>query len=1114
MTDWHIGQHGEKERFPNLEELFFDDLKITLTAVGGVDLVFFTGDFVNRGTKEEYEELEKRLIRFWEEFSKYGKIPKLVVVPGNHDLARPSEYSPVSLALKNWNTDQHLRTAFWNDDAKGLREEVIASFSAYTNWLSQTKLPILASQKGPLPGDQLGTYVAADLSVSFLGLNTTFLQCRKGNFEGALWLSPHQIPQPDEGTYISVLRAADISVLLTHHPETWLAPESKSHFRSDIARNGVFDAHFCGHLHEAMSVNLSEGGSGHRQTFQGASFFGLEQFGEEGGTEKRIHGYTVGTWEKRDSRIHEKRWPRIATKKQDGGWGLVQDHTSYLSQDGSAHREWAARNVAHPEPTAENFAALKSDVSEHGFLDSVTTDALSSLPRIQPNLPPQHQSIRSEERQKLQTLIQNTAIVGIVADWGMGRDEFITSAIFGADAPSAIKIVAKTENIFILNCDAFESASDFELGFKQQFGLNLHQFSQATEKLLWACLVLDGVQQVVLEGSAGDKFRTILEVLSDYSQHLKIIVTGRVEMGSGVPAVQLNNLDLPETRTYIETHPRKRPDLLTIEAVERIHFSSGGLPIQIDSLLSRLEIASLDAVLEEQVVIEGGTSLHKSLLSCIRRLGSDSEDDSMMRSLELLRALSTLPYGATIELIKRFNPNHNFYPTHAEELRRLRLIDVIPLHYDVAALSGNPTKGCSTDHSPKILRVPKQVRDCVIADMSENDRKRQLDLAAEFIFGDKWKTGGKIRLRKLPFEYREYLGSGLGNEYTVVHALISSGVDEDNSTATKKALKLAIHYCGVLKGAERYKDLKMVSGSIDHLIDSLDYEIERRQLHSFCGRACRLTGDYSGAVRHLEAARALWPPGENDDQLGRMLLELCISYRGMDKAAEGKVFAELAASLAKKGSLLESQAKGELAMFNDKVTEQKEMACLEREARQKSWDSHANDLAIFLASGAKDQMKLELLDRVIQSNEEGRNKYRAVANKGKHLLNRRELEKLSLIDEVCLIKAYQYFHAQRSTAFSDCHDVIWALLEKRGKNDALYALFRHSSFIWRLEGKSDLELKYFKRLTDLKSQKQVEQDSGFVVEIAYFMKRAKILVLKLIPNTTIASSSGEALDVG
>jgi hypothetical protein len=110
------------------------------------------------------------------------------------------------------------------------------------------------------------------------------------------------------------------------------------------------------------------------------------------------------------------------------------------------------------------------------------------------------------------------------------------------------------------------------------------------------------------------------------------------------------------------------------------------------------------------------------------------------------------------------------------------------------------------------------------------------------------------------------------------------------------------------------------------------------------------------------------------------------------------------------------------------------------------------------------------------------------------------IEKITLSDEMCLNQAYQYYHSQRLSDFSECHEVIWSILEKRNRLDALLSLFRHSSFIWRIEGKSDLELKYFKMLTDLQSLEDFNANTNIPVEISYLIKRAKVLIFRIVPN--------------
>lgn len=776
----------------------------------------------------------------------------------------------------------------------------------------------------------------------------------------------------------------------------------------------------------------------------------------------------------------------------------MPDPSAYLVNDSYTERQWPRRSKAGRQ-TVENVQPMTcQEVASAGIFDPAPPGSRSYYPKLDGTVRPEHHSIRADERQRLQGLLQNAAVVGIVTDWGMGTSESIAGSIFGEDAAPSLQEWARPENVFVLNCDAVVESSELEIGFKQQFGVTLHQFAHSISDLKWSCIVLQGMQQTAIEGVHGDRLRSIIDLLLDYSDQLKILLTGRTEFWGSLPTIHLSALDLPETRSYLAAHPKGRSELLTVEAVERIHFSSGGLPVQIDSLLRRLEVASLDSVLEEHQFIDGDSAYFSALLRCIRQLGSETADQGSRRSLELLRALSHLPYGTTIELIKHFNRVHPFFPIHAEELHRLTLVDAVPIQYEATGISAHPTKAVSPSISPKILRVPKQVRDCVLGDMSDPERKQYVDLAAEFVFGDKWRSGGRIRLKKLPFEYSDHLERGPGNEFSVIRDLVAECVSEHGEPGINKALQLAVQYCAVLHKAERYKDLKMVAGPLIHMIEPLGFDSECRTLHRFCGRACRLTRSYSEAIEHFERAIDLTSAKGENEQHGRMLVELSSCYKAMNRDEDAKNSAMAAKLIAKGGSLLESQVRSKLVHFEDPSNTRESLSDIEQEARRKSWVSHANDMALVLAGWSNDDDKLQLYDRVIQSNEDGRNRYRAVVSKGKLLQQLNRLSRLTMVDEILLIKAYQYFHAQRMSEFNACHRVLWEHLEKKGQFSALYSMFRHSSFIWRLEGDLAEEMRYLERLSQIKNPENVEKTAGFAFEIAYFIKRSRILIVKVV----------------
>src|SRR5437588_7496982 len=90
LTDLHFGLDHDGWLWPRVKHDFFKDLEKISDEVDGWDLVLFTGDFVQKGDKQEYERLNSDLEALWKVISKNGRVPQLCVVPGNHDLVRPS----------------------------------------------------------------------------------------------------------------------------------------------------------------------------------------------------------------------------------------------------------------------------------------------------------------------------------------------------------------------------------------------------------------------------------------------------------------------------------------------------------------------------------------------------------------------------------------------------------------------------------------------------------------------------------------------------------------------------------------------------------------------------------------------------------------------------------------------------------------------------------------------------------------------------------------------------------------------------------------------------------------------------------------------------------------
>src|SRR5262245_41571632 len=96
LTDLHWGLNGLNSLWPNVREAFFNDLAKLHNRCGPWQAVFFTGDFVQEGKKEEFEQFDEKVLGpMWGHLQQLGSGDAvLLAVPGNHDLIRPAGKKP------------------------------------------------------------------------------------------------------------------------------------------------------------------------------------------------------------------------------------------------------------------------------------------------------------------------------------------------------------------------------------------------------------------------------------------------------------------------------------------------------------------------------------------------------------------------------------------------------------------------------------------------------------------------------------------------------------------------------------------------------------------------------------------------------------------------------------------------------------------------------------------------------------------------------------------------------------------------------------------------------------------------------------------------------------
>ncbi len=350
LCDLHHGMDEQEALLPAVRQQLFEDLERLSEIAGPWDLVLFTGDLTQRGSREELEALSMTLERLFRHLQRLGSKPYLLAVPGNHDLLRPRP-SAVVRALRYWHEEHEIQDEFWRSRDNEYRRLIDEAFAPFSDWLEswQSAHPpaqglSVTQHRGALPGDFAATIKKRGIRVGVVGLNSAFLQLSGDDYEGRLHVDPRQLHEACEGDVVDWIERHHVNLLMTHHPPEWLHVGTLSSFRAEIAPPGWFETHLFGHMHEPTADFRQMAGATMQRRLQGASLFGLERWGDAGAS--RIHGYSAGRITIEEGRGTLEVWPRMAMTLQAGHRKLVPDQSFDLDPDGALRSPIKTRKVA------------------------------------------------------------------------------------------------------------------------------------------------------------------------------------------------------------------------------------------------------------------------------------------------------------------------------------------------------------------------------------------------------------------------------------------------------------------------------------------------------------------------------------------------------------------------------------------------------------------------------------------------------------------------------------------------------------------------------------------------------------------------------------------------
>jgi tetratricopeptide (TPR) repeat protein len=700
-------------------------------------------------------------------------------------------------------------------------------------------------------------------------------------------------------------------------------------------------------------------------------------------------------------------------------------------------------------------------------LDATAARAkLKFLPRFRLCVENCHLAVRKAEQKHFAQAITSHRNVWLVADWGAGKEGFLATALHQAGGGDRLT------DVFRLQCGGIETCEQLVTEAETQLGMSFQEFLAAVAVLPSASIVFDDLATAIASGCQRAEFDKKVRPIFDFCLNLRLICLTRLPPSGVEPSavIVLRPLDIPETRSYLRAHPKASVGIDDPDQLERIHNWAGGLPMHLDRLLDRSRYLPIREILDEDIDIpsQGSEPLPESLRQAVLKLAV-SEVEQSRRSFRLLKILTVLRDGETFQSIKRFYSRAPFHQANVDELVLLGLLEDVPISQTAADLNIGYGKTAPT-FVPKLLRVPRQVRDHVNSLIDDIERSTILETSTHLFFGPKW-FQGRIRLRTvLANAYGHSAIAGPGNEHLVARHLLVRALEQRNKRQITRYVTLCLAYCHKLLAADRFRDAVIAAGTISDLLTDSDLTVEYIDAAHMYARALRMVGKESDAVLLLESALERGAGILIDTAKAGMLLTLALAHEDLNQSEQAIKAARKVIDLVHQHSDEAYEAKAVIAGLSLSGPNLKtKLVTLESDARNREQTHAANNIALTLAKESTSvEETIKWLDKVIFTARDPYNLTRAIVEKmtavgahvGTYQLRERERQLLNA--------AYSYSYSQRIGNLLDrCHSVLWQMYTRDRLWASVLRLFRFSSFIWRLLGKDEKEAEYLLQLNSL-----------------------------------------------
>lgn len=370
LTDLHLGHAGTTRFLPAITAEFGKDVVEMSKRIGVPDAVLLTGDIAYSGARTEY--LKAAELLSWLENDVLGRQFHVIAAPGNHDLQRPAADSDIEydwLHYYDSKANAGRRHSLWTSGESLERNSINSMFTEFSKFFEthvRVRLPT-SLLRGTLAGDSRTTLRFGQLEVGVVCLNSAWRHIRDIK-PGTLTIEPDQLQALIGPGAPSLKEAHHLSILLQHHPPSWLGN------RREWARRVApeFDLVLCGHLHRSDFGHQRSMKDPGIASIQAMSLCGVDRYGDT--HESRRFGYCWGQAILAGGRIDTRVWHREL--RQDGCWRF--DHSkaagsSYSESEGLLVRSMEVRETVRPSSAARPVAE-----EAQGIVSVV--DAIRELP--------------------------------------------------------------------------------------------------------------------------------------------------------------------------------------------------------------------------------------------------------------------------------------------------------------------------------------------------------------------------------------------------------------------------------------------------------------------------------------------------------------------------------------------------------------------------------------------------------------------------------------------------------------------------------------------------------------------------------------------------------------